>query len=95
MQVRVETPGVVDAAAHLPAQADAARALAARAESLGAGVSDPLVGEALSTLGDVCGDVLQVVGLDLGLLASACHAGAALYESVETAVAGRAPGTQR
>lgn len=95
MQVRVETSGVVDAAAHLRAQADAVRASAARAASLGAGVSDPLVGEALATLGDVCGDVLEVVGLDLELLASACLAGAARYESVETAVAGAASGPPR
>lgn len=95
MQVRVETPGVVDAAAHLRGQADAARALADRAESLGSGVSDPLVGEALATLGDVCGDVLQVIGLDLGLLAAACQTGAALYDSVETAVAGAAQGAPR
>jgi hypothetical protein len=95
VQVRVETSGVVDAASYLRGQADAARGLAARAASLGAGVSDPIVGEALATLGDVCGDVLQVVGLDLVLLASACQAGAARYESVETAVAGAAQGLPR
>lgn len=88
MEVRVETPGVVDAAAHLRAQADAARALVARAEALGPGVTDPVLGAALGTLGDVCGDVLQVVGLDLALLAARCRSAAGLYESVEVSVMG-------
>lgn len=86
VQIRVETAGVVSAATHLAEVALTARRLSASAGTLAAGVADRTLVDALEVLGDVCGDALDVVGLDLDLLASAARAGAAVYEHVEQAV---------
>jgi hypothetical protein len=86
VRVRVESHGVVGAAAHLRSEADGARRLAGTAVALGSEVTDPSLGEALALLGDVCGDVLEVAALDLELLATTVRAGAALYAAVERGV---------
>lgn len=86
VQIRVETAGVASAATHLAEAALTARRLSASAVTLAAGVADRTLVDALEVLGEVCGDALDVVGLDLDLLASAARAGAAVYEQVERAV---------
>lgn len=89
LHVRVDTGEVVAAAGRLASEADAARRLASSLAALGradAGALDRALGEALRVVGDICGDVLEVVGLDLDVLAAKARAGAGAYDAVERAV---------
>lgn len=99
MNVRVDTGEVVAAAGLLQAEADAARRLASGLTGLvrdDAGPLDGALREGLRVLADICGDVLEVVALDLDLLAATARAGAWAYDAVEADVlratdAGREP----
>ena len=91
MQVRLDTGGVVAATVRLESEADAARRLAAAVAALGgahAGAVDAALIEGLRVVGDVCGDVLEVVGLDLDVLAAKVRAGAQAYDAIERGVTG-------
>ncbi len=81
---------VVAAAFRLTTAAEGARRAAGAAVDAAAGVSDPALSRALAVLGDVGGDALDVVALDLDLLADRVRAGAARYGTVEDAVAASA-----
>lgn len=86
MQIRFEADGVTSAAARLSGAAGDLRRLVGAATGLTAGVLDPALGAALAALADICADTLEVVALDLDLLAGAVRAGAVRYDGVETAV---------
>lgn len=89
MQVRIDAGGVVAATGRLESEADAARRLASSLAALGRVDVDTLGGalaEGLRVVGDICGDVLEVVGLDLDVLAAKTLAGARAYDTIERAV---------
>jgi len=84
--VRVDTGEVVAAAGCLETEADAARRLASCLAGLvreDAAHLDGALVEGLRVVGDVCGDVLEVVGLDLDVLAATSRAGARTYDATE------------
>jgi hypothetical protein len=81
--IRFDGAGVLGAASHLAGQADGARSLTWAAGTLAEGVVEPQLTAAVALLGDVCADVLEVLGLDLDLLSSLVLAGAAVYTQVE------------
>ena len=84
--MRVDTGGVLTAAGLLRSEADAARRLASCLAGLDRDAAAPLDGalrEAARVLGDICGDVLEVVGLDLDLLAAKAAAGSRTYDATE------------
>lgn len=89
MRIEYDPAGVAAAASRLAAGADLALGVSAVLSGLTVGVVDAALREALCTLGDVSADVLDVVALDLDLLAGLVDVGASHYESVE-AVVGRA-----
>jgi hypothetical protein len=72
------------------AHADACRALSAGVAGLGDGLdlADGDVRGGLSELSDVCADVLELVAIDLDLVADRMRAGARFYSAVESAAAG-------
>ena len=90
MHLVVDSDVVAAASAHVGAHADACRALAAELAALG-GVVDRDVGSGFTALTDVCADVLELVAIDLDLVAARMSAGALLYSTVDAAAAGADP----
>jgi hypothetical protein len=86
----VDSDVVLAASASVAAHADACRALAAEMAALG-GLADRDVGTGVTVLTDVCGDVLELVAIDLDLVAARMSAGARLYSAVDAAAAGADP----
>jgi len=86
----VDSDVVVAASAHVAAHADACRGLAAELVALG-GLADRDVGTGVTALTDVCADVLELVAIDLDLVAARMSAGAQLYSAVDAAAAGALP----
>lgn len=87
MRVRFDGGEVLGAAAQLEAAADTAHRLARAAGRLGGDVMDPALADALQVLADVCGDVLEVCGLDLDLVAAKTRAAVVRYGRVEESAA--------
>lgn len=90
MHVRFDGGEVSRAAAHLESEAAAARRLASAVVGLSRGdeaSGDAALAEGLRVLVDVCGDVLEVVGLDLDVLAGKAQAGARAYDATERRLA--------
>ena len=90
MRLFVDSDIVVAASATVAAHADACRALAADVDGL-VGVADLAntdVRAGVSKLADVCADVLELVAIDLDLVAARMRAGARVYSAVESAAAG-------
>ena len=87
MHLVVDSDVVVAASANVAAHADACRALAAELPALG-GLADRDVGAGVTGLTDVCADVLELVAIDLDLVAARMSAGARLYSAVDAAAAG-------
>ena len=86
--MRFDGPGVAAAAMRLEVEADAARRLAAAVGALGevaGGALEDALGEGLRLVANVCGDVLEVVGLDLDVLAEKARAAARAYDAIERA----------
>jgi len=84
--VRVDTDEVAAAAGCLETEADAARRLASCLAGLVRDDAAPLDGalrEGLRVVGDICGDVLEVVGLDLDVLVATSRSGARTYDATE------------
>jgi hypothetical protein len=79
---------VVTAAVTVAADASACRALAAELSGLGqvADLANTEVRAGIGELTDVCADVLELVAIDLDLVAARMRAGARLYSAVEAAV---------
>jgi hypothetical protein len=88
MPLLVDGDVVVAAAVTVAADAAACRALAAEVSVLGevADLADTNVRAGLCELTDVCADVLELVAIDLDLVAARMRAGARLYSAVEAAV---------
>ena len=86
----VDSDVVVAASANVAAHADGCRALATETAALG-GLADREVGAGMTVLADVCADVLELVAIDLDLIAARMSAGAWLYSAVEAAAAGADP----
>lgn len=89
VHVRFDADGVVAATVRLESAADAARRLASAVAKLGgshAGTVDAALVESLRVVGDVCGDILEVVGLDLDVLAAKARSGAQAYDEMERGV---------
>jgi hypothetical protein len=85
----VDTDVVLAASAHVAAHADACRELAVELAALG-GLVDRDVGSGFTALTDVGADVLELVAIDLDLVAVRMSAGALLYSAVDAAAAGAA-----
>ena len=83
MRIRVDCGGTAAAGSGLRALADDARRLAGGAGRVATEVTEPSLAEGLRVLGDACSDVLEVVALDLDLLATCTTAGAVGYDAVE------------
>ena len=90
MRLVVDSAVVVAASADIAAYADACRGLAAELAALD-GLADRDVGAGVTVLTDVCADVLELVAIDLDLVAVRMSAGARLYSAVDAAAAGVAP----
>ena len=90
MRLVVDSDVVLSASAHVAAHADACRELAAALAALG-GTADRAVGIGITALTDVCTDVLELVAIDLDLVAARMSAGALLYSAVEATAAGVDP----
>ncbi len=90
MRLVVDSDVVVAASADVAAHADACRGLAAELAALG-GLADRAVGAGITALTDVCADVLELVAIDLDLVAARMSAGARLYSAVDAAAAGADP----
>jgi hypothetical protein len=90
VRVIVDSAVVLAASAEVAAHADACRSLAAELAALG-GLADRDVRAGVTALTDVCADVLEVVAVDLDLLAARMSAGARLYAAVDAAAAGVDP----
>jgi hypothetical protein len=86
----VDSDVVVTASAHVAAHADACRELAAELSALG-GLADRDIGSGFIALTDVCADVLELVAIDLDLVAARMSAGARLYSAVDATAAGADP----
>jgi hypothetical protein len=86
VHIAVDAAEVVAAALRLAAASDGARRASSAAPDVATGVTDPGLARPLAVLGDVVGDALGVLGLDLELLAGRVRAGAARYGAVEHAV---------
>jgi hypothetical protein len=86
VHIAVDAAEVVAAALRLAAASDGARRASSAAPDVATGVTDPCLARPLAVLGDVVGDALGVLGLDLELLAGRVRAGAARYGAVEHAV---------
>ena len=89
MQTRVDAGEVVAATSRLQSEADAVRRLAASMAAVGhveGGTLEGALAESMRVVGDICGDVLEVVGLDLDVLARKARAGAGAYDAIERAV---------
>jgi hypothetical protein len=87
MFLLVDGDGVVGASVTVAGHADACRALAADVSGLGelADVADTDVRAGVGELADVCADALEVLAIDLDLVAARMSAGARLYSAVEAA----------
>ncbi len=88
MHLFVDPEAVIVAAARVDESAIGCRLLAAALSSVPA-VSDPHVRAGFTELADVCGDVLELVAIDLELVAARLRSGGHLYAAVE---AGHAAG---
>jgi hypothetical protein len=88
---------VVAAAVTVAADAAACRALAAEMSGLGevADLAETDIRAGVGELVDVCADVLDVVAIDLDLVAARMSAGARLYSAVEAAAAAAIPSQRR
>jgi hypothetical protein len=86
----VDPEAVAVAAARVDEFAGGARLLAAALTSIPA-MSDPRVRAGFTELADVCGDVLELVAIDLELVAASARTAGHLYSAVEAGlVAGSA-----
>ena len=90
MRLVVDSDVVLAASADVAAQADACRGVVAALAALG-GTADRAVGAGITALTDVCSDVLELVAIDLDLVAARMSAGAFLYSAAEAAAAGVDP----
>ncbi len=90
MRLVVDSDVVLAASADVAAHADACRGLAAELAALG-GIADRAVGAGVTSLTAVCADVLELMAIDLDLVAARMSAGALLYSAVEAAAAGVDP----
>lgn len=88
MPLLVDGDVVVAAASTVAADSAACRELAVEVSGLGevAGLASTDVRAGVGELTDVCADVLELVALDLELVAARMRAGARLYSAVEAAV---------
>ena len=87
VDMRYDGGETIGAAARLAKDADTGRRLSVAAGRLGRGIDEGPVLESLLMLGDVCGDVLEVCGLDLDLLGTMVRAGVRTYDEVERSIA--------
>ena len=89
MLLLVDGDVMVIASVNVAGHADACRALAAEVSGLGevTDVADTDIRAGVCELTDVCADVLELVGIDLDLVAARMSAGARLYSAVEAAAA--------
>ena len=90
MHLVVDSDVVLAASADVAAHAGACRGLVAGLSALGS-TADRAVGAGITALTDVCSDVLELVAIDLDLIAARMSAGALLYSAVEAAAAGADP----
>ena len=86
MQMRVETSALVDASALLGSHADTLRDQSRQCGRIAEGRRDPSLAHGGRLLADVAADLLEVVAMDLDLLAGRVQSGAVVYDRTEIAV---------
>jgi hypothetical protein len=94
MPVSVDADALSAGARQIQRRSGECRELTAAAARLD-GPADPAVGAALREVADACADALELVALDLEVVAARTLAAAAAYTAVERAVAAAAAGRTR
>lgn len=83
MRVEVDSGGVLLGSSHLVSRSSLVAGQVAACEAVPAGLRDPSLVTGVGDLADVAADVLQLVAMDLELLATKVRAGAVLYDRLE------------
>ena len=86
MRVEVDDGGVLLASTHLLTRGSLVQGQVAACPAIADGLRDPSLAAGVGDLADVAADVLEMVALDLGLLAGKVRSGAVLYDRVEERV---------
>ncbi len=86
MQLRVETKALVDAGRLLGSHADRLRDQSQQCARIAEALHDPTLVHGGRLLADVAADLLEVVAMDLDLLAGRVQTGAVVYDRTEIAV---------
>ena len=86
MQLKVETRALVDASRLLGSHADTLRDQSRQCGRLAEELRDPSLAHGGRLLADVAADLLEVVAIDLDLLAGRVQTGAVVYDRTEIAV---------
>lgn len=86
MRVEVDSGGVLLASTHLVTRGSLVEGQGAECAGIPDGLHDPSLVAGVATLADVAGDVLELVAMDLELLAARVRSGAVLYDRVEERV---------
>jgi hypothetical protein len=86
MRVEVDSGGVLLASTHLVTRGSLVEGQVAACSALPDDLHDPSLAAGVGDLADVAADVLELVAMDLGLLAGKVRSGAVLYDRVEERV---------
>jgi hypothetical protein len=86
VRVEVDSGGVLLASAHLVTRGSLVEGQVATCTALSDGLRDPSLAAGVGDLAGVAADVLELVAMDLGLLAGRVRTGAVLYDRVEERV---------
>jgi hypothetical protein len=86
VRVEVDSGGVLLASAHLRCRGALVAGQVAACAAIPDGLHDPSLAAGVGDLADVAADVLELVAVDLGLLADKARSGAVLYDRVEERV---------
>ncbi len=86
MRVEVDSGGVLLASTHLVTRGSLVEDQVAVCTAIADGLRDASLAAAVDSLADVAADVLELVAMDLGLLARRVRSGAVLYDRVEERV---------
>jgi hypothetical protein len=83
VRVEVDSAGVLLASTHLESRGSLVAGQAAACPAIADGLHDPSLAAGVGDLADVAADVLELVAMDLELLATRVRACAVLYDLVE------------
>jgi hypothetical protein len=83
VRVEVDSGGVLLASTHLATRASLVEGQVTACPAIADGLHDPSLAAGVGDLADVVADVLELVAMDVGLLAGRVRSGAVLYERLE------------